>query len=66
MCEEMEKLLSDFKLPINTKTTIFLKSFVNDQGGLENFKNKTLKKVKKRAPLAPSLRDGEWFIIFLF
>ena len=55
----MEKLLSDFKLPINTKTTIFLKSFVNDQGGLENFKNKTLKKVKKRAPLAPSLRDGE-------
>ncbi len=57
--KEIEKLLSDFKLPNNTKTTVFIKSFINDQGGFENFKNKTLKKVKKRAPLAPNLRDSE-------
>ena len=54
----MEKLFLDFKLPINKKTTVFLKSFINDQGGLENFKNKSLKKIKKRVSLAQNLRDG--------
>ena len=61
----MEKLFLDFKLPINKKTTVFLKSFINDQGGLENFKNKSLKKIKKRVSLAQNLRDGGWFLFYI-
>lgn len=53
------RLLESFHLPINEKTTKFIKEFVNDQGGLESFAAKTLKKIKKQAPIAPNFKNHQ-------
>lgn len=60
LTKEIERVLLDFKLPINKKTTIFIKEFINNQGGYEKFKTKTLKKIKKRAPLAPNTNNRKY------
>jgi hypothetical protein len=63
--KEIKSLLEKFMLPINQKTTIFIKEFINDQGGLDNFQAKTLKKRKKQAPIAPNVQAREEEIVEL-
>ena len=49
LSQEMRKLLSDFKLPVNKKTTEFVTQFINDHGGVEEFKKEIQNKSQKHA-----------------
>ena len=63
LSKELKYLLENFMLPINEKTTIFIKEFISDQGGLENFQTKTLRKRKRRAPIAPNFQASQQEIL---
>jgi hypothetical protein len=48
----MKKILADLNLPFNNKTKKFVKEFINEHGGVEEF-NKEIHK-QKQAPQPPT------------